>query len=82
MITKLFHLRYLLVRCFGNIPESISEFLNLQTLICDGHSLEITLPRKIWMLNNLRYIRLGGATYLPSPRIDNNLVIGMPNLKD
>ncbi|XP_049386258.1 putative late blight resistance protein homolog R1A-10 isoform X1 [Solanum stenotomum] len=82
VITKLFHLRYLQVRCFGNIPESISELLNLQTLICDGHSSEITLPRKIWMLKNLRYIRLGGATYLPSPRIDNNLVTGMPNLEE
>ncbi|KAH0694922.1 hypothetical protein KY285_022019 [Solanum tuberosum] len=82
VITKLFHLRYLQVRCSGNIPKSISELLNLQTLICDGHSFEITLPRKIWMLKNLRYIRLGGATYLPSPRIDKNLVTGMPNLEE
>ncbi|XP_049389727.1 putative late blight resistance protein homolog R1A-3 [Solanum stenotomum] len=83
VITKLFHLRYLEFRCFdNNIPESISELLNLQTLICDGYPLEITLPRKIWMLKNLRYIRLGGATYLPSPRIDNNLVTGMPNLEE
>ncbi|WMV22779.1 hypothetical protein MTR67_016164 [Solanum verrucosum] len=81
VITKLFHLRYLQVGCFGNIPESISELLNLQTLICDGNPSDITLPRKIWMLKNLRYIRLGGATYLPSPRIDKNLVTGMPNLE-
>ncbi|KAH0756838.1 hypothetical protein KY290_020331 [Solanum tuberosum] len=82
-ITKLFHLRYLQFRCFvNNIPESISELLNLQTLICDGDFIEITLPRKIWMLKNLRYISLGGATYLPSPRIDNNLVTGMPNLEE
>ncbi|KAK4721204.1 hypothetical protein R3W88_011437 [Solanum pinnatisectum] len=58
VITKLFHLRYLQIRCFGNIPESISELQNLQTLICDGHSLDITLPEKIWMMKNLRYIRL------------------------
>ncbi|KAH0756826.1 hypothetical protein KY290_020319 [Solanum tuberosum] len=82
VIKKLNHLRYLQVRCYGNIPESISELLNLQTLICDGHSSETTLPRKIWMLKNLRYIRLGEATYLPSPRIDNNLVTGMPNLEE
>ncbi|KAH0692111.1 hypothetical protein KY285_019208 [Solanum tuberosum] len=82
VITKLFHLRYLQVPSLGNIPESISKLLNLQTLICDGDSLQITLPRKIWMLKNLRYIRLGGATYLPSPRIDNNLVTGMPNLEE
>ncbi|KAH0658671.1 hypothetical protein KY289_027419 [Solanum tuberosum] len=54
VITKLFHLRYLQVGCFGNIPESISELLNLQTLICDGNPSDITLPRKIWMLKNLR----------------------------
>ncbi|KAH0756832.1 hypothetical protein KY290_020325 [Solanum tuberosum] len=80
--TKLFHLRYLQIDCFDNIPESISELLNLQTLICEGPSSEITLPRKIWMLKNLRYIRLGGAIYFPSPRIDNNLVTGMPNLEE
>ncbi|KAK6791310.1 hypothetical protein RDI58_010391 [Solanum bulbocastanum] len=78
VIAKLFHLRYLQIRCFGNISESISELQNLQTLICDGHSLDITLPEKIWMMKNLRYIRLGGASYLPSPRIDNK----MPNLEE
>ncbi|KAH0692110.1 hypothetical protein KY285_019207 [Solanum tuberosum] len=82
VITTLFHLRYLQVRCFDNIPESISELLNLQTLICDGHSSVTTLPRKIWMLKNLRYIHLTGASYLPSPRIDKNLVTGMPNLEE
>ncbi|KAH0756829.1 hypothetical protein KY290_020322 [Solanum tuberosum] len=82
VIMKLFHLRYLQVHCFGNIPESISELLNLQTLIYEGPSSEITLPGKIWMLKNLRYIRLGGAFYFPSPRIDNNLVTGMPNLEE
>ncbi|KAK4720453.1 hypothetical protein R3W88_010686 [Solanum pinnatisectum] len=82
VITKLFHLRYLQVRCFGNIPKSISELLNLQTLICDGNQLNITLPRKIWMMKNLRYIRLRAASYLPSPRIDKNLVTGMPNLEE
>ncbi|KAH0692107.1 hypothetical protein KY285_019204 [Solanum tuberosum] len=82
VITKLFHLRYLQVPCLGNIPQSISQLLNLQTLICDGHSSGTTLPRKIWMLKNLRYIRLGGATYLPSPRIYKNLVTGMPNLEE
>ncbi|KAH0678165.1 hypothetical protein KY284_019250 [Solanum tuberosum] len=45
-------------------------------------SPKTTLPRKIWMLKNLRYIRFGGATYLPNPRIDNNLVTGMPNLEE
>ncbi|KAH0658672.1 hypothetical protein KY289_027420 [Solanum tuberosum] len=81
VITKLFHLRYLQVRFNGSIPESISELLNLQTLICQYYSSKTTLPRKIWMLKNLRYIRLGGVAYLPSPRIYKNLVTGMPNLE-
>ncbi|KAH0759692.1 hypothetical protein KY290_023185 [Solanum tuberosum] len=82
VITKLFHLRYLQVQYLGNIPESISELLNLQTLIRDGYSSEIALPRKIWMMKNLRYIRLRDANYLPNPRIDKNLVTGMPNLEE
>ncbi|KAH0681722.1 hypothetical protein KY289_019474 [Solanum tuberosum] len=82
VIRKLFHLRYLQVQCSGNIPESISELQNLQTLISDAYSLDMTLPRNIWMMKNLRYIRLREAGYLPSPRIDNNLVTGMPNLEE
>ncbi|KAK6790656.1 hypothetical protein RDI58_009737 [Solanum bulbocastanum] len=82
VITKLFHLRYLQVRCFGNIPESISELLNLRTLICDADPMDKTLPRNIWMMKNLRYIHLRAASYLPSPRIDKNLVTGIPNLEE
>ncbi|XP_055802715.1 putative late blight resistance protein homolog R1A-3 [Solanum dulcamara] len=77
VITKLFHLRYLQVRFGGNIPESILELQNLQTLICSGR----TLPGKIWMMKNLRYIRLEGPSYLPSPRTES-LVTGMPKLEE
>ncbi|KAK4720920.1 hypothetical protein R3W88_011153 [Solanum pinnatisectum] len=65
VITKLFHLRYLQFPFYFNIPESISEIQNLQTLICSGFPSDITLPVKVWTMKNLRYIRLGGATYLP-----------------
>ncbi|KAG5608218.1 hypothetical protein H5410_019499, partial [Solanum commersonii] len=83
VITKLFHLRYLQVRYFGNIPESISELQNLQTLIYDCYSSHMTLPWKIWTMKNLRYIHLGKySKYIPNPRIDNNLVSGMPNLEE
>ncbi|KAH0756835.1 hypothetical protein KY290_020328 [Solanum tuberosum] len=84
VITKLVHLRYLQVRCYDSIPESISELLNLQTLICDRLSFtsDRHLPMKIWMLKNLRYICIGGAAYLPYPIIDNNFVTGMPNLEE
>ncbi|XP_049391693.1 toMV susceptible protein tm-2-like [Solanum stenotomum] len=87
VITKLFHLRYLQVPFHQNIPESISELQNLQTLICSGYSLEsISLPVKIWTMQNLRYIRLWAATSLPSPRresiLNKHLVTRMPNLEE
>uniref|UniRef100_K4BNL6 Disease resistance R13L4/SHOC-2-like LRR domain-containing protein n=1 Tax=Solanum lycopersicum TaxID=4081 RepID=K4BNL6_SOLLC len=83
VITKLFHLRYLHVeRLSMNIPESISELLNLQTLISSCSPLfRMTLPKKIWLMKNLKYISLGRNTYLPSPRINKNLVTVMPNLE-
>ncbi|XP_016450395.2 putative late blight resistance protein homolog R1A-3 [Nicotiana tabacum] len=59
-ITKLFHLRYLQVFFSGDIPESISELQNLQTLINHGGKgrLLTTSPGKIWVMNNLRHIHL------------------------
>ncbi|WMV23538.1 hypothetical protein MTR67_016923 [Solanum verrucosum] len=48
-----FFSRFNLLRVL-NIPESISELQNLQTLICSGYSLEsISLPVKIWTMQNL-----------------------------
>ncbi|XP_055802670.1 putative late blight resistance protein homolog R1A-3 [Solanum dulcamara] len=85
VITKLFHLRYLQVRFDGDIPESISELQNLQTLICSGNSSYRTLPENIWMMKKLRYISLSRrATYLPSPRRESilNKHVGMPNLEE
>ncbi|MCD7452335.1 hypothetical protein HAX54_016168, partial [Datura stramonium] len=86
VITKLFHLRYLQVQFDGDVPESISELQNLQTLICSGYYVYRTLPGKIWMMKNLRYIRMQGATYLPSPRretiLNKHLVLGMQNLDE
>ncbi|MCD7452683.1 hypothetical protein HAX54_017743 [Datura stramonium] len=79
VITKLFHLRYLQVRFYGSIPESISELQNLQTLIFTTHPHYITLPGKIWMMKNLRNIHMGGPNYLPSPK---HLVTWMPNLEE
>ncbi|KAH0682146.1 hypothetical protein KY289_019898 [Solanum tuberosum] len=84
VITKLFHLRYLQVGFNGDIPESISELQNLQTLICGGFSINVTLPGKIWMMRKLRYIHLREATYLPSPKTESilNKHLGMPNLEE
>ncbi|XP_016454932.1 putative late blight resistance protein homolog R1A-10 [Nicotiana tabacum] len=87
VITKLFHLRYLQVQSYNNLPPSISELHNLQTLIYEGQDYKhTTLPGKIWMMNNLRHIHLSRACYLPSPRresiLNKYLVIGMPNLEE
>ncbi|XP_059281095.1 LOW QUALITY PROTEIN: putative late blight resistance protein homolog R1A-10 [Lycium ferocissimum] len=85
VITKLFHLRYLQVQSYGNLPGSISELQNLQTLIYEGQHDHTTLPGKIWMMKNLRHIHTRDTCYLPSPRrksISNkHLVIGMPNIE-
>ncbi|XP_019223696.1 PREDICTED: putative late blight resistance protein homolog R1A-10 [Nicotiana attenuata] len=84
-ITKLFHLRYLQVRFSGDIPESITELQNLQTLINHGErdKLVITSPGNIWVMNNLRHIHMGGPIDLVRESIlDQHLAIGMPNLEE
>ncbi|KAK6782717.1 hypothetical protein RDI58_020513 [Solanum bulbocastanum] len=84
IITKLFHLRYLQVRCIGNLPASIAELHNLQTLIYGREYGYTTLPEKIWMMKNLRCMHMEEASYLPSPGrksiLNKHLVIGMPNV--
>ncbi|WMV22771.1 hypothetical protein MTR67_016156 [Solanum verrucosum] len=81
VITKLFHLRSLQVRCFGNIPESISELLNLQTLICDVISSDMTLPRKIWMMKNLRKLTLALCCDFIWEEISSTFIM-LPNLEE
>ncbi|KAK4720937.1 hypothetical protein R3W88_011170 [Solanum pinnatisectum] len=89
VITKLFHLRYLQFPFHNDIPDSISKLQNLQTLICgrdanfSGYPLDrsYSLPGKIWMMKNLRYIRMKGLLFLPSPRTES-LLTGMPNLEE
>ncbi|OIT21578.1 PREDICTED: putative late blight resistance protein homolog R1B-12 [Nicotiana attenuata] len=86
-ITKLFHLRYLAVKCGGNLAASISELQNLQTLIhAQFRSVITSLPGEIWMMKNLRHIHLERNSYLPSPRresiLNKHIVTGMPNLEE
>ncbi|XP_019241238.1 PREDICTED: putative late blight resistance protein homolog R1A-3 [Nicotiana attenuata] len=86
VITKLFHLRYLEIQFRGNIPASISELQNLQTLISKQRFPFTTLPGNIWMMKNLRHIHLVGGCYLPSPKRESirnkHLVTWMPNLEE
>ncbi|KAF3673200.1 putative late blight resistance protein -like protein R1A-10-like [Capsicum annuum] len=84
VITKLFHLRYLQVRSHADLPASISELQNLQTLIYERCYNHTTLPEKIWTMKNLRHMHIRHVCYLPSPRrksiLNKHLVTGMPNL--
>lgn len=85
MITKLFHLRYLAISFCGNLPASISELPNLQTLIIhrNKYSPDMYLPGNIWIMRNLRLMHLEYTSCLPSPSreiLNKHLVIGMPNL--
>ncbi|XP_049361347.1 putative late blight resistance protein homolog R1A-10 [Solanum verrucosum] len=86
VITRLFHLRFLQIRCYDNPPASIAELHNLQTLIYEREYGYTTLPEKIWMMKNLRCIHIREACYLPSPGrksiLNKHLVIGMPNVEE
>ncbi|CAN4078978.1 unnamed protein product [Withania somnifera] len=67
VITKLFHLRYLQIRSYANLPASIAELQNLQTLIYERRNDHTTLPEKIWKMRNLRRIHMTQPFYLPNP---------------
>ncbi|TMW83279.1 hypothetical protein EJD97_002239 [Solanum chilense] len=86
VITKLFHLRYLQIRCDDNPPASIAELQSLQTLVYGRERGYTTLPEKIWMMKNLRCIHIREAFYLPSPGrksiLNKHLAIGMPNVEE
>ncbi|KAM3338753.1 hypothetical protein P3S68_030839 [Capsicum galapagoense] len=87
VITELIHLRYLEIRFNDDIPSSISDLQNLQTIIVHAQrDNAITLPWSIWMMKNLKLIHLGGPSYLPRPRRERSIlnkhhVTTMSNLK-
>ncbi|XP_016555163.2 putative late blight resistance protein homolog R1A-10 [Capsicum annuum] len=81
-ISDLQNLRTLI--CSGKSSESMSDLEYLINEGCSDNSSDITLPENIWMMKNLRFIRLQGVAYLPSPSseriINKHLVAGLPNL--
>ncbi|XP_059287002.1 putative late blight resistance protein homolog R1A-3 [Lycium ferocissimum] len=89
---KLIHLRYLAVASEGNLPASISELQNLQTLIYRQirmHDRAAILPGKIWAVTNLRHIHLEKSSYLSSPKSITGILtrrmdhaLGMSNLEE
>ncbi|KAK6123334.1 hypothetical protein DH2020_042916 [Rehmannia glutinosa] len=54
-ITKLIHLRY--ITHLRVLPEAISELWNLQTIIIDTKSRQITVKANIWRMIQLRHLK-------------------------
>ncbi|KAK4408620.1 putative disease resistance RPP13-like protein 3 [Sesamum angolense] len=66
-IVELIHLRYLALAINCELPGSIFKLQNLQTLIIDHIWEGQYLPREIWMMPQLRHIRLKRGCYFPRP---------------
>ncbi|XP_009601833.1 putative late blight resistance protein homolog R1B-14 [Nicotiana tomentosiformis] len=90
-ITQLIHLRYLWIRSNGNLPASVSQLYNLQTLVFQQPELyymykTLILPREIWNMTQLRRLRLLSGNYLSKPkRTDEgatDTVLGLRNLEE
>ncbi|CAI9093656.1 OLC1v1029211C1 [Oldenlandia corymbosa var. corymbosa] len=59
-ITRMVHLRFLAIRCdAGQLPSSISNLWNLETLILKD-SRYVTLPETFWLMKNLRHVHIDG----------------------
>ncbi|KAL3502102.1 hypothetical protein ACH5RR_036551 [Cinchona calisaya] len=75
---KLIHLRFLAVTAACQLPSSLFELWNLQTLIVYGpwisrkHGKSPALPPEIWKMHHLRHVKLSAACYLPDPLISED----------
>ncbi|XP_019258539.1 PREDICTED: putative disease resistance RPP13-like protein 3 [Nicotiana attenuata] len=78
-ITQLIHLRYVACTTGTNVPASISNLWNLQTLIVHPVGDELSLPSEIWKMSSLRYIYSGGM-YVHAPPKEEN-ILGLQNLE-
>ncbi|XP_070028932.1 putative late blight resistance protein homolog R1B-14 [Nicotiana sylvestris] len=78
-ITQLIHLRYVACTTGTNVPASISNLWNLQTLIVHPVGDELSLPSEIWKMSSLRYIYYGGM-YVHAPPKEEN-ILGLQNLE-
>lgn len=93
-ITQLIHLRYLWIRSNGDLPASVSQLYNLQTLVFQQPELyymykTLILPRDIWEMTQLRCLRLLSGNYLSKPKRSTKTeggatddVLGLSNLEE
>ncbi|XP_016501958.2 putative late blight resistance protein homolog R1A-10 [Nicotiana tabacum] len=67
-ITQLVHLRYLAFTTGGDVPTSISNLWNLQTLIVEPTENQLSWPVEIWKMSSLKYFQSGGMSMpVPAP---------------
>ncbi|XP_060183242.1 putative late blight resistance protein homolog R1A-10 [Lycium barbarum] len=73
-ITQLVQLRYVACTTGTDVPASISNLWNLQTLIN-----QLSLPQEVWKLSSLRHFNPGGMC-VHAPSITHN-ILGLENLE-
>ncbi|KAL0298524.1 UNVERIFIED_CONTAM: putative late blight resistance proteinR1A-10 [Sesamum radiatum] len=68
-VLKLFHLRYLAFTLIDNydIPASILNLQNLQTLFICTYSIRVRFPLEIWRMTQLRHLVLSMSDPFPKP---------------
>lgn len=60
-ILKLANLRFLAIKCRGNLPSAVWRLRNLQTLlVCLISFDEVILPYEAWAISGLRHIKIMG----------------------
>ncbi|KAM3340393.1 hypothetical protein P3S68_030263 [Capsicum galapagoense] len=85
-ILSLIWLRYLSLLCREkfDVPQEICRLWNLQTIIVNGYARsDITFPKKIWELMQLRHLKLN-KFYLPNRpngSVDKARLLGFSNIQ-
>lgn len=70
-VLQMVSLRYLELATCANIPPSISNLCNLETLINKYKWAGPILPKEIWLLKRLRHVHIGTCTFLPNRTSDS-----------
>ncbi|XP_059310230.1 putative late blight resistance protein homolog R1A-10 [Lycium ferocissimum] len=78
-ITQLVQLRYVACTTGTDVPASISNLWNLQTLIVLPVTNQLSLPQEVWKLSSLRHFNPGGMC-VHAPSITHNF-LGLENLE-
>ncbi|XP_073149244.1 uncharacterized protein [Henckelia pumila] len=77
-LLELLNLRYISLTCPKNIPASISNLRNLQTLVI-RHEDGVNLPLEIWNMTHLRHVEFE-VGYVPCPIVGTSPLV-LENLR-